>query len=212
MKKMMAIVASILLMSLLLSPVALGRISLSGGIGLHVFDLKESDDEYVSYGSFAVTNHESVPVNISLTVMTELLSTDLNDEQFPRVHDIYRGNITFYRFPKDSWILLNESSYFIPSGQSRVFNYTVCIPFDQLPDDQHDKQGYLGYIKVEGEGDGSVGVNYLHKVFVCFNGQLAGFDVFFWGVVMGIIIVIGFIVIISLFYFMGVRRKYNAGW
>ena len=170
MKIIKLLVALVLLVPLLIPPVT-ANISLSGGIGLHIFDLNKSTLTYKSQGSFHVTNKGNQPVVITLSLQTDMLGTDKDTEGNPRTHKVYTNDIVFYEIPDKNWISLDEKSKIIQPGETETFNYTVFINEKELDREQNRTTGYLGYIKIRGQESGPVGINYLHKVFICFEGE-----------------------------------------
>jgi len=173
MKKYLTIAVALLLLSLYL-PISSANIAVHGSTGLHVFDLEKRSSTYTSHGSFVIENLNDDKCYITLSIITKLRPTDL-DNGTPRIHDIYRGDITFYELDNPDWIILNDTKKVIPPHEVAVFNYTVSIDPNELDKDQDNKSGYMSYIKIRGDSDEAVGMNYIHNVFICFDGKYSTF-------------------------------------
>ena len=164
-------VGGLILLSLLFSAVPCQSIQLENGIGSHEFDLEQTGSTFISYGSIEINNDENEIVNVTLDVQTRIPGNDLGKDGQPRTHTVGANLVVFHESPSKSWIKLNKTEYIIQPNTIQKINYSVIIPRSELDSFINTTNGYLMYIKVKGSANGNIGIGYLPKVFIMFNGE-----------------------------------------
>jgi len=169
-RTLVVIFISVLLLALPIFSASASKISLTGGKGIHRFEI-EKGNTFTSDGNFLIHNKENKPVQISLVVRNDLLSCDMEDGK-PTTDDVGNNKITFWAIPSIDWLHLEKQNFTIPASESYKVNYTVDFTKAQLPDYINTTNGLLCYVYIHTMDEGgSVSIAYAHKCFLLFEGE-----------------------------------------
>ena len=149
-----------------------GDVMITGGVGLHTFNLSVVGDKIYSEGHLSVTNTLDEDIAVSVLIDNALKPVDLAEDGSPRTHRP-TGDRLVYRIPNISWIRPVEEVTVIPANSVGGIDYIVEAPIDEVYEalDGDINKSFLCYFNVRGASSTPIGINYDHKVFICFIGD-----------------------------------------